>query len=493
MLFKWPRSSLALIGRRLLSSVKLEEFHDCRSYLIAVVERCQEKKKAVQWTQISVNLVNTLKMDEQSTRQVKPQTLDFFILSVLSSLEDPHQVANYFRHLSEQGKSASSIPLPAMIRALKCWSRCGELDECDKDVVKQVVQDMLERKDSSDQAKHLMCAVLANSGELDQGMTMWQNMYQTSQYDIFNLISIMKAAIVQDRPDVFWELCENEQFLLCSIGSQVRGPHRIRSEEMFAEFIEKYHNDTEQMEKLFSYFRDKVYFLSLHLIYVIQKFKKAVVTTKSNRCKNCGEAIPQHTVSKEDCHEIADAIENMALSEDKVFKFSCPQEVQRFHQFLNKASKNNINCVIDGLNAGFGGHIKHGRLEGRQGQAEHVVKALQWLKSNGFNVLILHRHWFKRRPEYKDVLNNVSAVYLVNKLSDDDIFALLAALRYGPNTILCSNDVYRQYYDKLPTPRLHRLFVHWQLQHKSKIWFAESFRKEPNIGFTVSVSQQNLR
>ena len=484
LLFKWPRSSLALISRRLLSSVKLEEFQDCRSYLISVIQQCQDQKSKVQWTQISANLVNTLRMDEQSRRQVKPQTLDFFVLGVLSSLDDHGQVANYFRYLSDQGKSWR-LPLPAMIHALKCWSK-SVLNECDKDLVKDVVQDMLERQDLSDQAKHLMCAVLANAGDLDQGMNMWQSLFQTSQNDITNLMNLMKAAIAQDRLDVFWELCENEQFLLCSIGSQVRSPNRIRSEEVFAEFIEKYHEDTEQMEKLFSYFRDKIYFLSLHLIYVIQKFKKAVVTTKSNRCKNCGETIPEHTVTKEDCHAIADAIENMALAEDKVFKFSDPKEVERFRGFLDKASKKNINCVIDGLNAGIGGHIKHGRLDGRQGQVEHVVKALQWLKSFGFNILILHRHWFKKRPEYRDVFNNVSAIHLVNKLSDDDIFSLLAALRFGPNTILCTNDLHRQYYDKLPTPRLQRLFVHWQLHHKSKIWFAESFRKKDNISFTVS-------
>ena len=484
MLSKWPRSSLALIGRRLVSSFKLEDFQDCRSYLKAVVIDGQLKQRTLQWGQISASLVNTLKMDENTRTQVKPKTLDYFVLATLSSIYDPHQTANYFRHLTEQGQDVSKVSLTAIIQAFKCWSRC-ELYKGDKDVIKQVVEDTLKRKRCSSEVKHVACAVLANLGNIDEGMSIWQEMFETTQYDTTNATSIMMAAIREDRLDVFWKLCENEHFLIDCVGSQVRSNNRARCDEVFEAFIEKYHENPEEMEKLFSYFRDRVYFLSLHLVYVIKdKYKNAYVTLKTKRNKN--EMVPLHSVTKGDCQELADAFEALALSEDKIFKFSSPEEVERFNRVMDKLSKENINCVIDGLNAGLGGHIKHGRLDGRQGKEEHWIKALSWLRSHDYNILVIHRHWFKKRPEFNTIRDNVSAIHLLDKLSDDDIFSLLAALRFGPDTLLCSNDLYRNYYDKLPTPRLKRLFVNWQLHHKTRFWFAETTRRKNNVSFSVS-------
>ena len=207
-------------------------------------------------------------------------------------------------------------------------------------------------------------------------------MFETTQYDTTNATCIMKAAIEQDRLDVFWELCQNERFLIDCIGSQVRSGNRERCDEVFVAFIEKYYENSEEMDKLFAFFRDRIYFLSLQLVYAIRdKFKNACITPKSRQCKRCKEAIPLHKVTKENCLEIADAFEALAFSNDKVFKNSSPTEVKRFNKFLNEVSKENINCVIDGLNANIGGHIKHGRHDANQGKVDHVIEALNWLKS----------------------------------------------------------------------------------------------------------------
>ena len=486
MLCKWPRSSLALVSKRLLSSVKLEEFKDCRSYLKAVIEQCQHRKQPLNWPQLSASLVNTLRMDETTPRQVKPQNLDYFVLSVFLEMSDPHLTASYFRYLDKQGKPA--LPMAALVHALKCLSKYEVLDE-DKITVRKIVEEISQRKDISQEASRLICSVLANIGDIDNGVERWNRDHQGYNNDS-NLTSIMKSAVIQNRLDIFWELCDSEDFLVDSIGSNVRSSERHNSEKVFIAFIEKYHNNAEEMDKLFSYFRDRLYFLSLPLIFTIQKFLKAVVVPKSNQCKNCRNYFPEPTITKKDCDLLANAIENIAFTKDEVFKSSSPKEVARFQDFLHDSSSKNINFVIDGLNAGFGAHIKlskNTRRDGALGDPKDVTQALQWLKSKDYNVLVVHRTWLKKRGKlYDSIADNVSALHLLNKLSDDDIFSLLAALRFGPNTLLASNDVYRQYYYKMPTAQLKRLFVHWQLQHKVKIWFSSHIRNSANITFTVS-------
>ena len=484
MLCKWPRSSLAFMSKRLLSSVKLEEFNDCRSYLKAVVEQCQLQNQPLQWPQISANLVNTLRMDETTRKLVKPQNLDYFVLSVFLELKDAHLTASYLRYLKEQGKPA--LPMSALIHVLKCWSK-NDVQQEDIETVTKTIEEISHRKDITKEASKIICSVLANIGDIDHGVNKWK--LEKHDYDVTNVTSIMKSALKQNRLDVFWQMCDIEEFLVDSIGSNVRHLERYLSEDVFIAFIEKYHDNAEEMDKLFSYFRDRVYFLSLPLIFSIQKYKKAVVVQKSNRCKNCGNYFPKPTITKADCDLLADAIETIAFTKEEVFKTSSPKEVERFRDFLLKASDKNINFVIDGLNAGFGAHIQHKntRRDGIKGNPEHVTKALQWLKSNDYNVLVMHRTWLKKRGElYDSIADNVSALHLLNKLSDDDIFSLLAALRFGPNTLLASNDVHRQYFYKMPTPQLKRLFVHWQLQHKVKIWFSTSIRNSANITWDVS-------
>ena len=188
--------------------------------------------------------------------------------------------------------------------------------------------------------------------------------------------------------------------------------------------------------------------------------------------------------------KIPEAIrKNYELMESEKTKLLISTQRQRVVE--KEAETERKKAVIDGLNAGFGGYLKNAktRRDGIKGNPKYVAEALQYLKSQNFNVLVIHRNWLLKREEvYHGIADNVSALHLVHKLSDDDIFSLMSTLHFGPNTILASNDLYRQYFTKLPTPGLKRLFVHWQLQHKAKIWFSNEIRNSTNIGFEVSLS-----
>jgi hypothetical protein len=57
-------------------------------------------------------------------------------------------------------------------------------------------------------------------------------------------------------------------------------------------------------------------------------------------------------------------------------------------------------------------------------------------------------------------------MFLASAVSNDDPFAILAALYFGPGTMIVSNDLFRQHSCLLEDLELRRLFVTWQLQHQ---------------------------
>ena len=126
---------------------------------------------------------------------------------------------------------------------------------------------------------------------------------------------------------------------------------------------------------------------------------------------------------------------------------------------------------------------------------------MQILKSKGFkNILLIHRSWLARNKDYLEIQKLCASHFLLDKLSADDPFAIIAALHFGPGTYLVSNDLFRQYSTLLDNFRLKTLFMKWQYQHQVNhrllgLANKESYRKVTmqSLSFMVRIRRMTLR
>ncbi len=130
-----------------------------------------------------------------------------------------------------------------------------------------------------------------------------------------------------------------------------------------------------------------------------------------------------------------------------------------------KAEKFDI--VVDGLNLTFANGLAKKNIEkDLESFNLKLLKGLQALKNQGFaNVFLIHRTWLQRSKYFVKIKNLCRSHFLLDRQSNDDPFALISALEFGPGTFLASRDLFRQHIFALETQELRSLFFRWQLGH----------------------------
>ena len=167
-------------------------------------------------------------------------------------------------------------------------------------------------------------------------------------------------------------------------------------------------------------------------------------------------------------------------------------ELKFFDKFMNKInSQQPLDMVVDGLNLAFSTHsvVVEDKKSLRQFTTKYQVEQIdrnlvETLLNIGIdkynNVLIVGRKHMKKWRELNALLesqrNRISIFYTMNK-TQDDCYMLYAAL-HNPNTVLVSNDFYRDFSDKMSISG--NLFERWLKTHKAsivnkKIVFADKF------------------
>jgi len=478
------------------TTIKIEEFDYLNDYVLAVLKECRTNEKPMPWKSITPNLINTLPVSKQnSKRGLNPMQVDLFVVSVLSMENEPKALLDFVVHKKEKNTELSIAPLE---QVLKAWNRSleGITSEADKNIVRNLCYEITERPHENHGTKIKAIGVLARLGDVKEAFEILVNSQlikfpESKSGVMFTARNLLISALsdYDSYQEIFWEVIESDFFHCETVGGKAVSPSEKSDEkfsafqtselqdEVYCAFIEKFKNDQSELEKLFEHFRQFCVFARPPVQNLLLKhfIRGSAVTDRRGLCYNCKERIPSFTFSKEECQDLIQSIMTNVLEKD-IYGRSFPQEYANFKEFLNRDLNPEFDVVVDGLNLGFAsarsGTWRNNRNDQNDkraltGQYKIIVDGLIALQERGFkNILLIHRTWLARSREFLRIQNLCSSHFLLDKLSADDPFAIIAALHFGPGTYIVSNDLFRPYLFALDNVSLKNAFIKWQFQHQ---------------------------
>ena len=366
--------------------VDLKEYSNCTDYLTAVLKNSSK----VNWKETTKNLVGTLPIDNEKPITLKSHNVNNFIATVLSG-HDANRILDYVKHLQTQNIKQSPYVSELIFRS---WSNQKnlreELNEADQKYVKNICEVTLEKTNVPERIRGNVLATLANLGQFQEAYQTYQNEDTENFTTTYKLCS---NAILNNHAYEALKLMQSDSFQLyfnqrtsvqrdLTQDTQKNNWKRAR-DEIYCQFIEKFHNEPQMIEKLFRIFQDTLYFLDEPVLNSLRQLKKAKTTYlppyhPHAKCQKCQNHIKKWTLSKEECKDLLNQFRQNLLHVDskadfdkRVFEETDPKELKRFDEFLVKNANRPVDVVIDGLNAGL--HLQL-RLKGERFRMNVMVE-----------------------------------------------------------------------------------------------------------------------
>jgi len=253
------------------------------------------------------------------------------------------------------------------------------------------------------------------------------------------------------------------------------------------------------IQKLFKYFQKVSFFLDepvaskLEEFYAASRVSQSSVTKiqrNTGKCFNCSHLVPTNQMKQEEFDILKDAVVENIITGGDLFQNTNPKELKTFMKMLEKNDK--IDVVVDGQNIALLQVPGSGGNKNYKDQSKLLLDTITHLDNMGKRIMVIHRTNMKGYPDYRLISDRAKCI-LLDKVTQDDPYMLIAALHSGNDCLLVTNDLLRQYYYKLSekSTKLAKLFVNWQFIHQMQIPFVNILKKsgknhyEPN--FTIPV------
>lgn len=471
--------------KRGFSSLKLGDFTTLHAYLTAAAK----ENPKIDFEDFKPQLIGTLP-DFPSDISNRPNTvnarnLDAFVIRSFAVERNSAQLLRYHRYLEAENRK---IFKPLYELFLKAWgSNLEGFSAEEKSEIAQIARKWMEEMPHIAVIKSRAISTLALCGHVEEAFELLnQKKEKDVILDFSASLTILKMALEKDLMKIFWELFESDTFH-CEM-QQYKDLHpaiRQSQDEVYVQYVEKFKDNSKEMEKLFVSFAKHSTFIGQGVEKSLQKnFGWRMATSpRYAKCHNCKERLPPHKITKEDCQLIATSLKD-ALFSDEIYKNSRPDEVRKFEEFLTRDLNTDFDIVVDGLNVGFSNsNVTNSNKYNHVEESSRVLLiALKQLKEKGFkNILLVHRHWLQRTKYVMQIQDLCSKMLLLEKLTSDDPFAIIAALHFGPRTNICTNDLFRQYSNILPNSYINNRFLHWLYQNRVTHRARRNIRKEAQM------------
>ena len=320
------------------------------------------------------DLVGTLPMDNETRVTIRPHNVNNFIATILSQ-HNANQVLDYVKHLQTQKTDLSPYVSELIFRSWSKQNLREELNEEDHDYVKKLCEQTLEKTNVPERIRGNVLATLANLGQ-------FQEAYQTYQNeDLEHFATAHKLcsnAILNNHSSEALKLMELTTSLqkgydkrtiydptlnLCNSGQKL--------DELYCQFIAKFHTQPQMMKELFKIFQDNLYFLNEPVLKILVEFKgaKKIILPQSHphaKCPKCQNHIKKWIFSADECEYLMTQFRQGLLhvdSKKRVYEETDPLEWKKFDKFLAKNANRPVDVVIDGMNASL--QLQLGRKDER--------------------------------------------------------------------------------------------------------------------------------
>ena len=359
---KW-RSGQQVVWCRRRLCVDLKDYSNCTDYLTAVLKN----NSKVNWHETTKNLVGTLPMNNGIRVTIRPHNVNNFIATVLSQHgHGANQVLDYVKHLQTQKIDLSPYVSELTFRSWSKQNLQEELNEEDRNYVKKLCEQTLEKRNVPERIRGNVLLTLANLGQ-------FQEAYQTYQNEDLNFEKALKLcsnAILKNHASEALNLMKMEASLQRSYNKRSMSIHH-QVNELYCQFIEQFHTQPEIMEELFKTFQENLYFLDKPVLKLLVELKdaKEIYLPQSHphaKCRKCQNHFKKWTFSTDECEDLLTRFRKGLLhadSKERVFEETDPLELKHFDEFLTKNENRPVDVVIDGLNASL--HLQLGLRDER--------------------------------------------------------------------------------------------------------------------------------
>jgi len=230
------------------------------------------------------------------------------------------------------------------------------------------------------------------------------------------------------------------------------------------------------MEKLFIYLRTVGRYAGKEtkaalLEYYKQSKSRTARLSSVNKgaCKTCKTEMEMRVISQQEMDMVKEALLTFVIKKKDIYQNTDPKELHRFLELLEKEKGiRPFDIVIDGLNVSLAPVPKH--LRSWKNQSRNLHDTVKFFHDRDHRVLVIHRNDIKKTPHY-DIINSMSTVVTLGKVTQDDPYMILAALHSGSGCKVVTNDHLRQHYACIAqgSVDLAKLFSEWQLAHQIRI------------------------
>ena len=212
--------------------------------------------------------------------------------------------------------------------------------------------------------------------------------------------------------------------------------------------------------------------------YSYSKEKKvSVASIKNSICSSCRSHLENRHFSASDLDKLSKSVTDFVIKKKDIYQRTEPRELLNFMSMLE--SSNDYDVVIDGLNIGLS------RNNQERNPGKNILQTVKYFSQRKLKVLVIHREELKLSSYYNSI-KNMSTVVTLDKVTQDDPFLILAALK-KPGCKIVTNDHLRQHSVSLAKvdQELALLFSEWQVSHQ--ISLRKKFQKDsdPNLVWPV--------
>jgi len=331
------------------------------------------------------------------------------------------------------------------------------------------------------QALPTQSKVEPNPGTLEANQTEveFQTTSAPSDHSVEATTALAVRALDELDESTMWDILNSPFFLATS--NPVRAPraqsHRLREAayaRWFKHVIARARNKEEAMsmvEKFYKYLRTYNLQLSEELGDNIKTFYTRVsgysaVNTKINHhtgaCLNCGSTL-KSSITTQEFGRLKKAVLDGIIK--SMYLATTPEDHNKFIEMLKKQGK--FDVVIDGLNIALFRLPNLAKIKPSGVASVNLFETVKHFHRHGKRVLLIHRSDIKRYPHYL-ALKELAHLHMLDSLTQDDSYFILAALNSGAGCSLVSNDLLNDHYNKLAdiSGDLGDLFDRWQLAHQ---------------------------
>ncbi|XP_014262379.1 mitochondrial ribonuclease P catalytic subunit [Cimex lectularius] len=182
--------------------------------------------------------------------------------------------------------------------------------------------------------------------------------------------------------------------------------------------------------------------------------------TPEGKCRKCLKYLKNVELTQEEFDSLREAFLNPVLIGNDIFLKTKPQELQKYHKFLDNMGI--VDVVLDGLNIAYGSN-----KYGTQSYSELLRNVVQHFVRKNKKIIVLgRRHMLKWPAQQINYIRSHTGLFLIDNNSADDPYLLHAAMHSGIGTNFVSKDQMRSHKFLLKDKRLKYIFSKWQQKHQ---------------------------